>query len=89
MIDDRDNVTVTYTVKELLGRLDHKIDVLTEKIDSRFDDHETRIRKLEDEAVTDDAFAQAKREFRGFFYRAIAAGTAILSVVVALANYFL
>jgi hypothetical protein len=88
-MDDRDNVSISYTVKELLGRIDLKIDRLTEAVDHRFDDHEARIRKLEQSAVTEDALEVARRSNKGSMYKAVGAATALLSMVIAAANQFL
>lgn len=87
-MDDRDNVSISYTVKELLGRIDLKIDRLTEAVDHRFDDHEARIRKLEQSAVTDDALEGARVNTRNTMFKALGVCTTLISLVIAGANYF-
>ena len=80
---------IRFSVKELLARVDTKIDNLDRKIDHRFDDHENRLRALESDSVTNDALQIAKTDFKNSVYRAVATGVAVLGTAVAAANYFL
>ena len=55
MSDSADNGTVRYTVKELLGRLDHKLDELNEKIEGRYALLEARVATLETQVASSNA----------------------------------
>lgn len=88
MSEDLNEGVIRFSVKELLARVDLKIDGLSEKIDHRFDDHENRLRALETSTLTDDALQAAKKSFGVAVYRAVGAGVALLGVAVAAANYW-
>lgn len=83
-----ENGKVTFTVKELLARLDQKIDIVSNKIDDRFTDHEARIRKLEEFSLTDDALTAAQKSFRNSVYKATGAAVSVVGLGMAVASYF-
>lgn len=96
MVSEPENGRVIYSVKELLGRIDVKIDKLTETIDHRFNDvdqrfseHETRIRTLEVDSVTQDALERAEAQFRATMYKSVAAIVSLLGIIVAVVNLLL
>lgn len=89
MSEEPNDSIIRFSVKELLARVDLKIDQLDKKVDHRFDDHESRLRALESSFVTDDALEIYRKDFRNSVYKALGLSVAVLSFAVAAANYYL
>lgn len=88
-----DEPQVNYTIKELLARVDVKIDNLTFTINTRFGEHEKRLVALETSTAMEDAIAVAVESVKSkqMKYTSFAVGStsAIVGTIVTLVNYFL
>lgn len=73
----------SYTVKEILGQMDDRINRRLDQIESKLNVNEERLRRLENQSMTSDAL----RKYRKW----IVSGVLLLisSVVIPLVNLFL
>ena len=67
MSESADNGRITFTVKELLGKVDVKLDAIAAKLDAKADAHdlealETRVEVLESSAATEGSLAKYRSQ---------------------------